>query len=170
MISVRKSRNWCPACQGYVPASHQHDTSLPVIFLALAQPQPSATEPQAQGDSAMKKSSKKPTAVKPLVTEGYDKAAAYAKTPAKFEPKPEKLFALRADVKLAEFTARPGFLSQLLEWSDKQKEAFAVSNVIAEFNGRQIEGHKVTPDRCRRYVSYCLSHDLFKKSGTREAK
>ena len=118
----------------------------------------------------MSKTTKKSTTVKPLVTEGYDKAAAYAKTPAKFEPKPEKLFMLRADVKLAEFTARKGFLGQLLEWSSKQKEAFAVSNVIATFNGKQMEGHKVTPDRCRRYVSYCLSHDLFKKAGIREAK
>lgn len=38
--------------------------------------------------------------------------------------------------------------------------------LIAEFNGRQIDGHKVTPQRVRRYVSYCVSHKIFKKAGT----
>jgi hypothetical protein len=103
----------------------------------------------------------------------YDAPAAFGKqkkSAAPVELKPEKLFALRADVDLKPFLNRAGFLSQLLEWSSKQKEPFAVSTVIATFNRKQIEGNKVTPDRCRRYVSYCLSHDLFKRAGTREAK
>lgn len=72
---------------------------------------------------------------------------------------PVKQYALRADVDTKKFTR--GFLAEFLAFAGK-KDAVTVASLVAEFGGRQIDGHKVNELRIRRYVSYCLSNDLFK--------
>jgi len=37
-----------------------------------------------------------------------------------------------------------------------------VAVLIAEFNGRQFDGRKVTADRVHRYISYCRNHGILK--------
>jgi hypothetical protein len=63
-------------------------------------------------------------------------------------------------------TVKRGSLLGFVEFAEK-KGAVTVAELTAEFKGRQIDGHKVTPKRVRRYISYCVSHDIFKTVDTR---
>jgi hypothetical protein len=54
-----------------------------------------------------------------------------------------------------------GFLGEFVKFANK-KDSVTTTQLIAEFNGRQIDGHKVSPQRVKRYISYCVSHDIFK--------
>jgi hypothetical protein len=78
--------------------------------------------------------------------------------------KPEQEYSLLATVEVKKFTR--GFLAEFLAFVAK-KEVVTLAELVAEFNGRQIDGHKVTPQRVRRYVSYCVSHEILKKAGAR---
>jgi hypothetical protein len=88
-------------------------------------------------------------------------------TQATQEVKAKQEYSLLATVDVKKFTR--GFLAEFLAFVAK-KEVVTVEQLVAEFNGRQIDGHKVTPERVKRYVSYCMAHELFKKAGTRETK
>jgi hypothetical protein len=44
----------------------------------------------------------------------------------------------------------------------KAKGTVDAAMLIAEFNGRQFDGRKVTADRVHRYISYCRNHGILK--------
>jgi hypothetical protein len=54
-----------------------------------------------------------------------------------------------------------GFLGEFVAFANK-KDSVTTAQLIAAFHGRQIAGRRVTPQRVKRYISYCLSHDIFK--------
>jgi hypothetical protein len=44
----------------------------------------------------------------------------------------------------------------------KAKGTADAAMLIAEFNGRQFDGRKVTADRVHRYISYCRNQGILK--------
>ena len=58
-------------------------------------------------------------------------------------------------------TVKRGFLLAVVEFT-KKKGAVNAEMLIAEFCGRQIDGHKIDATRVHRYISYCRNHGIFK--------
>ncbi|HEY3974116.1 MAG TPA: hypothetical protein VGM18_14005 [Candidatus Sulfotelmatobacter sp.] len=58
-------------------------------------------------------------------------------------------------------TVKRGFLLEFVKFV-KAKGTVDAAMLIAEFNGRQFDGRKVTSDRVHRYISYCRNHGIFK--------
>ena len=58
-------------------------------------------------------------------------------------------------------TVKRGFLLEFVKFV-KAKGTVDAAMLIAEFNGRQFDGRKVTADRVHRYISYCRNHGIFK--------
>ena len=58
-------------------------------------------------------------------------------------------------------TVRRGFLKEFCDFTKKKGTVDAMM-LIAEFNGRQFDGRKVTTDRVHRYISYCRNHGILK--------
>lgn len=71
-------------------------------------------------------------------------------------PKPEEKFTLGSID-----TAKRGFLLEFVKFC-KAKGTVDAAMLIAEFNGRQFDGRKVTVDRVHRYIGYCRNHGIFK--------
>jgi hypothetical protein len=60
-------------------------------------------------------------------------------------------------------TVRRGFLKQFCDFTRK-KGTVDVAMLIAEFAGRQIDGHKIDAARVHRYIRYAVNHGQFKKA------
>jgi hypothetical protein len=58
-------------------------------------------------------------------------------------------------------TVKRGFLLEFVKFV-KAKGTVDAMMLIAEFNGRQFDGRKVTTDRVHRYISYCRNHGILK--------
>jgi hypothetical protein len=58
-------------------------------------------------------------------------------------------------------TVKRGFLLAFVEFA-KKKGSVNAEMLIAEFGGRQIDGHKIDATRVHRYISYCRNHGIFK--------
>lgn len=58
-------------------------------------------------------------------------------------------------------TVKRGFLLEFVKFA-KAKGTVDAAMLIAEFNGRQFDGRKVTTDRVLRYISYCRNNGIFK--------
>ena len=58
-------------------------------------------------------------------------------------------------------TVRRGFLLEFVKFV-KAKGTVDAAMLIAEFNGRQFDGRKVTADRVHRYISYCRNQGILK--------
>jgi hypothetical protein len=58
-------------------------------------------------------------------------------------------------------TVKRGFLLAFVEFT-KKKGSVNAEMLIAEFGGRQIDGHKIDATRVHRYISYCRNHGIFK--------
>lgn len=54
-----------------------------------------------------------------------------------------------------------GFLLELVKFV-KAKSTVDAAMLIAEFNGRQFDGHKVTVERIHRYIAYSRNHGIIK--------
>lgn len=60
-------------------------------------------------------------------------------------------------------TVRRGFLKEFCDFTRK-KGTVDAAMLIAEFAGRQIDGHKIDAARVRRYIRYALNNGQFKKA------
>jgi hypothetical protein len=60
-------------------------------------------------------------------------------------------------------TVKRGFLKELCDFTRKKRTVNA-EMLVAEFAGRQIDGHKIDAARVQRYIRYCLKHGQFKMS------
>jgi len=58
-------------------------------------------------------------------------------------------------------TVKRGFLLAFVEFT-KKKGSINAEQLIAEFAGRQIDGHKIDATRVHRYISYCRNHGILK--------
>ena len=58
-------------------------------------------------------------------------------------------------------TVKRGFLLEFVKFA-KAKGTVDAMMLIAEFNGRQFDGRKVTVERVHRYISYCRNHGILK--------
>jgi hypothetical protein len=58
-------------------------------------------------------------------------------------------------------TVRRGFLLEFVKFV-KAKGAVDAAMLIAEFNGRQFDGRKVTVERIHRYIAYSRNHGIIK--------
>jgi hypothetical protein len=58
-------------------------------------------------------------------------------------------------------TVRGGFLKEFCDFTRK-KGTVDAAMLIAEFNGRQIDGRKVTVERIHRYIAYSRNHGIIK--------
>ena len=58
-------------------------------------------------------------------------------------------------------TVRRGFLLEFVKFV-KAKGTVDAAMLIAEFNGRQFDGRKVTVERVHRYIAYCRNHGILK--------
>jgi len=58
-------------------------------------------------------------------------------------------------------TVRRGFLKEFCDFIRK-KNVVSVEQLVAEFAGRQIDGHKIDAARVNRYVSYARNHGHIK--------
>jgi len=56
-------------------------------------------------------------------------------------------------------TVKRGLLLEFVKFV-KAKGTVDAAMLIAEFNGRQFDGRKVTADRVHRYISYCRNHGI----------
>jgi methionine synthase I (cobalamin-dependent) len=54
-------------------------------------------------------------------------------------------------------TVRRGFLLQFVQFVEK-KGTVNADQLVAEFSGRQIDGHKVDAARVHRYIAYCKNN------------
>jgi hypothetical protein len=71
-------------------------------------------------------------------------------------PKPEERFTVgQAD------TVKRGFLKQFCDFTRK-KGTVSAEMLVAEFAGRQIDGHKIDAARVHRYIRYSVNHGHFK--------
>lgn len=71
-------------------------------------------------------------------------------------PKPEEKFTLGSIE-----TVKRGFLLEFVKFV-KAKGTVDVAMVVAEFNGRQFDGRKVTVERIHRYIAYSRNHGIIK--------
>ena len=60
-------------------------------------------------------------------------------------------------------TVTRGFLKEFCDFTRK-KGTVDAAMLIAEFAGRQIDGHKIDAARVRRYIRYCVNKGQFKKA------
>lgn len=60
-------------------------------------------------------------------------------------------------------TVKRGFLKEFCDFTRK-KGTVDAAMLIAEFAGRQIDGHKIDAARVRRYIRYCINNGQFKKA------
>jgi hypothetical protein len=58
-------------------------------------------------------------------------------------------------------TVRRGFLLEFVKFV-KAKGTVDAAMLIAEFNGRQFDGRKVTVERIHRYIAYGRNHGILK--------
>lgn len=58
-------------------------------------------------------------------------------------------------------TVKRGFLSEFVKFV-KAKGTVDAAMLIAEFNGRQFDGRKVTVERIHRYIAYGRNHGILK--------
>src|ERR1035438_6882856 len=58
-------------------------------------------------------------------------------------------------------TVKRGFLKEFCDFTRKKGTASA-EMLIAEFAGRQIDGHKIDAARVHRYIRYSVNHGHFK--------
>jgi len=58
-------------------------------------------------------------------------------------------------------TVKRGFLKEFCDFTRK-KGTVDAAMLIAEFVGRQIDGHKVDAARVHRYIRYCVNNGQFK--------
>lgn len=60
-------------------------------------------------------------------------------------------------------TVKRGFLQEFCDFTRK-KGTVDAAMLIAEFAGRQIDGHKIDAARVQRYIRYCVNNGQFKKA------
>jgi hypothetical protein len=60
-------------------------------------------------------------------------------------------------------TVRRGFLKEFCDFT-KKKGTVDAAMLIAEFAGRQIDGHKIDAARVHRYIRYAVNNGQFKKA------
>ena len=60
-------------------------------------------------------------------------------------------------------TVKRGFLKEFCDFTRK-KGTVDAAMLIAEFAGRQIDGHKIDAARVHRYIRYALNNGQFKKA------
>jgi hypothetical protein len=60
-------------------------------------------------------------------------------------------------------TVRRGFLKEFCDFT-KKKGTVDAAMLIAEFAGRQIDGHKIDSARVQRYIRYAVNNGQFKKA------
>jgi hypothetical protein len=60
-------------------------------------------------------------------------------------------------------TVKRGFLKEFCDFTRK-KGTVGAAMLIAEFAGRQIDGHKIDAGRVRRYIRYCVNNGQFKQA------
>jgi hypothetical protein len=60
-------------------------------------------------------------------------------------------------------TVRRGFLKEFCDFTRK-KGTVDAATLIAEFAGRQIDGHKIDAARVHRYIRYAVNNGQFKKA------
>jgi hypothetical protein len=58
-------------------------------------------------------------------------------------------------------TVKRGFLKEFCDFTRK-KGTVDAAMLIAEFAGRQIDGHKIDAARVHRYIRYCINNGQFK--------
>jgi len=58
-------------------------------------------------------------------------------------------------------TVRRGFLKEFCDFTRKKGTGDAAM-LIAEFAGRQIDGHEIDAARVHRYIRYCVNNGQFK--------
>lgn len=58
-------------------------------------------------------------------------------------------------------TVKRGFLLAVVQWAEK-KGTFSAEQLVAEFQGRSVEGKKITAERCHRYLNYCRVNGIVK--------
>jgi hypothetical protein len=58
-------------------------------------------------------------------------------------------------------TVKRGFLKKFCDFTRK-KGTVDAAMLIAEFSGRQIDGHKIDAARVHRYIRYCVNNGQFK--------
>jgi hypothetical protein len=58
-------------------------------------------------------------------------------------------------------TVKRGFLLEFVKFVEK-KGTVDAETLVKEFNGRQIDGHKVDAARIARYIRYCVNNGQFK--------
>lgn len=58
-------------------------------------------------------------------------------------------------------TVKRGFLKEFCDFTRK-KGTVDAAMLIAEFAGRQIDGHKIDTARVHRYIRYCVNNGQFK--------
>ena len=58
-------------------------------------------------------------------------------------------------------TVRRGFLKEFCDFT-KKKGTVDTAMLIAEFAGRQIDGHKIDATRVHRYIRYAVNNGQFK--------
>lgn len=58
-------------------------------------------------------------------------------------------------------TVKRGFLKEFCDFA-KKKGTVDAAALIAEFAGRQIDGHKIDAARVHRYIRYAINHGQFK--------
>ena len=88
-----------------------------------------------------------------------DKEDGNGKAPAKKAPKPAE------DAKYtigSTDTVKRGFVKEFCDFTRK-KGTVDAAMLIAEFAGRQIDGHKIDAARVHRYIRYCVNNGQLKK-------
>ena len=60
-------------------------------------------------------------------------------------------------------TVKRGFLKEFCDFTRK-KGTVDAAMLIAEFAGRQIDGHKIDAARVHRYIRYAVNNGQFKKA------
>ena len=58
-------------------------------------------------------------------------------------------------------TVKRGFLKEFCDFT-RRKGTVSAETLIAEFAGRQIDGHKIDAARVHRYIRYSVNHGHFK--------
>ncbi len=58
-------------------------------------------------------------------------------------------------------TVKRGFLKEFCDFA-KKKGTVDAAALIAEFSGRQIDGHKIDAARVHRYIRYAINHGQLK--------
>jgi hypothetical protein len=58
-------------------------------------------------------------------------------------------------------TVKRGFLKEFCDFA-KKKGTVDAAALIAEFAGRQIDGHKIDAGRVHRYIRYAINHGQLK--------